>query len=251
MSWLRVSGDFFATVVANANANANNNNDNNNNNDDDDNIFEDDGGVATTTRPFVSLGALHSVSMPRRELPPPNAKRKFATFATSARSAPHDATTSTTSTVSTSSTVDAIGSLRNSSSYGELVHSFKRFKFPSAPISIVVKTLTGKEIRLSVRENDTVEEVKLMIEELEGIPHSQQRLVFNGTMLVTERVALRACVMRIGFNRVSTAGRCHVGCEQACRWRRLAPRARVARRHVLRFVSLSTGARRVSQLVVN
>ncbi|XP_048506753.1 NEDD8 isoform X2 [Athalia rosae] len=47
---------------------------------------------------------------------------------------------------------------------------------------IKVKTLTGKEIEIDIEPTDKVERIKERVEEKEGIPPQQQRLIFSGTM---------------------------------------------------------------------
>mmetsp|Transcript_3959 Transcript_3959/g.6968 ORF Transcript_3959/g.6968 Transcript_3959/m.6968 type:complete len:154 (+) Transcript_3959:85-546(+) len=54
-------------------------------------------------------------------------------------------------------------------------------------IMVKVKTLTGKEIEIDVDPTDTIERIKERVEEKEGIPPVQQRLIFGGKQMADDK----------------------------------------------------------------
>lgn len=73
-------------------------------------------------------------------------------------------------------------------------HKFRRRTRTSleevlAKMMIKVKTLTGKEVELDVEVSDTIVRIKERMEEKEGIPPIQQRLIFGGKQMHDEKTA--------------------------------------------------------------
>ena len=67
------------------------------------------------------------------------------------------------------------------------LHIVLRMRPTSGVMQIYVKTLAGITLTLNVQPLDTIGNIKVKIQDIEGIPIEQQRLIFNGNKLEDNR----------------------------------------------------------------
>ncbi|GJY54166.1 polyubiquitin isoform X5 [Tanacetum coccineum] len=62
------------------------------------------------------------------------------------------------------------------------------------PMEIFVRILTKKEIKLEVNRCDTITKIKAKIQDKEGVPSCEQRLIFAGKQLEDSRTIADCCI---------------------------------------------------------
>lgn len=76
---------------------------------------------------------------------------------------------------------------------------------PVCSLQIKVKTLTGKEIEIDIESDDSIARIKERVEEKEGIPPPQQRLIFGGKQMSDDKKAMdyNVCSLHAAANYAS------------------------------------------------
>lgn len=57
-------------------------------------------------------------------------------------------------------------------------------------MTLKIKTISGKELEIDITSLKNVYDLKCAIEDYEHIPPAQQKLIFNGTIMVDDKVEL-------------------------------------------------------------
>merc|ERR1712000_407068 len=76
---------------------------------------------------------------------------------------------------------------KNTKDYPRRLYQHHRNQSPT--MQIKVRTLTGKEIELDIEADYKVSRIKERVEEKEGIPPVQQRLIYGGKQMADEKTA--------------------------------------------------------------